>query len=160
MSWPPPPLLPPGESPKPMALERSWWKRLFVVPDSPQSVEEVSAWWEARRLTYNLLVFGMGVPSFCLYLFFLNTSGLLPPGEDAVEPFALILAPVMVPIAVNICYTLGALAELGWRGLTGDFSRKSGRVLMRLGVGLSMFIVWFPSVVWGLLWFRHIVLKL
>lgn len=151
--WPPQP----SGQPQPEKPQQSWWADLFAVPEGESSSQEVSRWWEARRLTYNKLVFGLGIPSFFLYLFFLITSGQLPPGEDAIEPLSILFAPVMVPLMVNICYTFGRIVELLWRVMSGDKTRKSGRFLMRLGIGFTLFVVFFPTVMWGLIWFWHII---
>ena len=153
--WPPAP----QREPPPVELRQPWRKRLFAVPLGPASVREVIAWWQARRLIYNLLVFGLGIPSFFLYLFFLLTSGQLAPGEDAVEPLELLFAPIIVPIGVNICYTFGVIAELIWRKLSKDTTRRFGRLLMQAGVCFSLFIVFFPSVTWGVIWFDCVILR-
>lgn len=105
------------------------------------------------------MVFGLGIPSFFLYLFFLVTSGQLPPGEDTVEPLSILAAPIMVPLAVNTCYTFGRIGELIWRAVSSKTNRQAGVILMKAGVGFSLFVVLFPMVWWGSIWFWHIVIK-
>lgn len=151
--WPPQPFGQPQQG-KP---NRSWWAELFSVQEGQVTSQEIVQWWEARRLTYNKIVFGFGIPSFFLYLFFLLTSGQLPPGEDAVEPMSILVAPVLVPLVVNACYTFGRIGELVWRRVSGNKTRTAGQFLMRVGIGFTFFVICFPTVAWGITWFWHIV---
>jgi len=130
---------------------------LFWTPAGAASTGEVIAWWEARRWPYNRLVFGVAIPSFCLYLFFVLSSRHLAPGDDAVEPLGLLAAPVVVPVLVNVGYSLGAGAELLWRAVSRDRSRRAGGVLMRLGACASVFLALLPSALWGVLWLWRVV---
>jgi hypothetical protein len=61
-----------------------------------------------RRIPVNLLIGVSGV--FCpVALFWAIVSGdVLKPGEDAVEPLAIMITPLLF----NICYTLGWLVEV------------------------------------------------
>lgn len=109
----------------------SWWR--------------VVLWWEVRRIPYKILVGLYG--TFCLVIFFLSitTSGHLQPGEDAVEPMALFAAP----IGVNVCYTLGWLVEVPARVLSPSLSPRFSPFLLKLGIGLSAFLISMPAVLWG-----------
>lgn len=138
--WPPP-IEPPLFT---VAPKLSWRKWLFDVPSGQASNHEVIEWWEARRWTYNKLVFGYGIPAFVLFMAISWMPGVLPPGEDAVEPMALIVAPVMMPIAVNICYTFGWISELIWRFVSRDKTKRTGRFIMQAGVGFSLFVITLP----------------
>ena len=151
--WPPPP----ERQSVPPKASGTWWQELFVVPDGPAEYADVVQWWEARRWTYNKLVFGFGIPSSILYLVFLVAAGGVAYGEDAVEPMALFIAPVVVPIVVNVCYTLGRIVENIWRFISRDRTRAAGRVLMMLGVGFSAFVVFAPTVLWGIALFYHLL---
>jgi len=72
----------------------------------------------------------------------------LKPGEDAIEPMALFVAPV----AVNICYTGGWIVELLLSAVRRKESSPAGPVLLKLGVAFSIVIVFLPSVVWFVKW--------
>lgn len=143
----------------PGSLRTFGWLDLFSAPTGPATLRDVIVWWEARRGLYNGIVFGAGVSSFCLYLLFALTSGLLEPGEDAVEPLALAAALIIAPLAVNLCYCLGSLAELLLRAVSRDRTRRAGPPLLKVGLAFSLALVSAPTLVWGALWFRHIVLK-
>ena len=113
----------------------------------PPSVSRwrVILWWEARRIPYNILVGLYG--AFCLVIFFwsITASGHLKPGEDAVEPMALLAAP----FGVNLCYTLGWLVEVPARTLSPSLSPRFSPLLLKLGIGLSIFLISIPAVFWG-----------
>ncbi len=80
---------------------------LFSNPEEPISPEDVLAWWEARRLPFNVIVGMYGIVCLLIFCAAITTSGHLQPGEDAVEPLALFVAPILV----NVLYTLGWIVE-------------------------------------------------
>ena len=123
-----------------MAPVSRFWAWMTTSPPGPRSRGAIVAWWEKRRIPYNLLVGGVGVISLVLFYWVMGQPGMLAPGEDAVEPFAVCLAP----IAVNICYTAGATVEL----LFGGTRRVEplGPRLMRMGLWFSLVAVWIPTL--------------
>jgi hypothetical protein len=105
---------------------------------------EIVLWWEIRRIPYNLVVGATGAISLVLVFLFLTWSGELKPGEDLIEPLALIAAP----FAVNFCYTAGWIVELMlWVIRKRDV--RSGPILFVLGTGFSIIVVAIPSVIAG-----------
>jgi hypothetical protein len=101
----------------------------------PYSAWEVIKWWEFRRLTYNAILLGVGIPSFILFLYLIQP---LPPGEDAAEPMAVFLAP----FAANFAYTFGWILEL----IVGPEARKHRELVWRIGVGFTICVVLAPTV--------------
>lgn len=79
---------------------------------------------------------------------FINLAHELKPGEDAIEPMALFIAP----FAINICYTAGWLVESLLNVIRGNKSNLTGPMLLKLGLGFSVFIVLIPSTVWFVIW--------
>jgi hypothetical protein len=120
----------------------------FSRPSKPLSRLQIVAWWEARRVPYNLIVGSIGVVSLLLFSLFIGLTHELKPGEDAIEPMALFVAP----IAVNICYTAGWIVELISDAIRRKGSSPIGPLLLKLGVGLSVFIVSAPSITWFVIW--------
>jgi hypothetical protein len=105
-------------------------------------------WWEARRVPYNLIIGIFGCFSLILFFLFINASGHLKPGEDAVEPMALMLAP----FAINLCYTAGWIVEVAlW--IIGKRDPRIGPFLFKTGTAFSLLAAAFPSILWGLIWF-------
>ena len=81
---------------------------LFASPHEPGSSWRVVAWWELRRIPFNVIVGVYGALCFVTFLWAITTSGQLQPGEDAVEPLALLAAP----IGINVLCTRGWLVEV------------------------------------------------
>jgi hypothetical protein len=123
--------------------ERKSW--LFSNPKHPVSPWRVIVWWEARRLPFNFIIGTYGI--FCLVIFFaaIATSGHLQPGEDAVEPLALMAAPIVI----NVLYTLGWIVELTARSLAPGLSPRFGPWLFKLGLGLGLFLSTLPAAFWS-----------
>lgn len=99
-------------------------------------------------MPYNLIVGTVGAVSFLLYLLCISLAHELKPGEDAIEPMALLAAPV----AINICYTGGWIVELLLSAIRRKASSPLGPVLLKLGVGFSLIMVLLPSIVWLVTW--------
>lgn len=124
---------------------RQFWRWLFSVPDRQRSWFDVIVWWELRRIPYNLIVGGVGCISLIIFFVSIVSSGVLGPGEDAVEPLAIIFAPV----AINICYCAGWIFENILRVILPSKQHLLGPVLLKLGLGFSLFVVTFPAVLWS-----------
>jgi hypothetical protein len=118
---------------------------LFADLPSTGSSWRVIAWWERRRIPFNVIVGVYGV--LCLVVFFwaITTSGHLRSGEDAVEPIALLAAP----LGINLLYTLGWLVEVPARLLKPGLSPRFGPLLLKIGLGLGLFLITLPAVSWG-----------
>jgi hypothetical protein len=118
---------------------------MFASLNEAQTPQAVIAWWERRRLPFNLLVGAWGI--FCLIVFFaaITTSGHLQQGEDAVEPLALVAAPFVI----NLLYTLGWIVEITYRSIEQDVSPAFGPRLLKLGFGLGLFLCAVPAVLWS-----------
>jgi hypothetical protein len=118
---------------------------LFWDPESFGSPTEVIAWWECRRLAFNLIVGTYGV--VCLLVFFvaITTSGHLQPWEDALSPLALFAAPIVV----NVLYTLGWIVALTYRSIEPDVSRHFGPRLLKVGLGLGLLLSTVPAAFWS-----------
>jgi len=121
---------------------------MFSVPDEPRSVLGVIGWWELRRIPYNIIVGSVGVCSLLLFFLFISQSNVLEPGEDAVEPIAIIFAPFLI----NIAYTAGWVVELNSRRILGRRIERLGPLLLKLGLGFSLLVALLPSVYWGIYW--------
>lgn len=119
--------------------------RLFDIPEGPRSALAVVLWWEKRRPAYNLVLALAGVPSLLLFYLFVELSGAVPAGEDAVEPLVLFVAPLLA----NVLYTAGWLVEVPVRVLLPGESRRLGPRLLKLGIGFSLVVIALPPVLWA-----------
>jgi len=75
---------------------------LYSRGDGKRTDITVTAWWEKRRIPYNVIVLPVAMVSYIFFLLFIAMAEILKPGEDAVEPIALIIGPIMM----NICYVV------------------------------------------------------
>lgn len=116
---------------------------LFTPPPTPTPGRAI-LWWELRRIPVNLLIGLYGI--LCLLIFFaaIHHAHLLQPGEDAIEPIAIVLAP----IAFNLCYTLGWLVEAPARVLAPRLTPKLGPRLLLIGLAFSLLVISLPAVFW------------
>jgi len=117
----------------------------FKSPDSNLSPLSIIIWWEVRRIPYNILIGIYGFLSLLLFYFLIQSSGKLEPGEDAVEPMAIFVAPIVI----NLAYTAGWVVELILRHVFSVKSRIVGPRLLKIGVVFSLVVVSLPSIVWG-----------
>ena len=122
----------------------SWF---FYAPNEARSVLEIITWWEIRRIPYNLFVGFVGFISLILFFIFAEATRKIPSGEDFVEPFAILSAPIVM----NICYTFGEVFEIvfGSSWIYSDDVEPWSTALLKVGVGFSLFVVLFPSIFWG-----------
>ncbi len=123
------------------------WQWLISPPKPEQRFLGIIAWWEIRRLVYNaiLLVFG----GICLVLFIVfieRTGALRAPGEDAVEPLALLAAPFLI----NFLYTSGWIAHILLQ-LAGAKTPRLGPNMWLIGTAFSLLVVSLPAVMWGVI---------
>ena len=116
---------------------------LFARPPGT-SGWQVLMWWEKRRVPFNIVIGTYGVLSLLIFFWALSSSGQLMPGEDAVEPMALLLAP----FGINMLYTLGWLVEIPARSLLPGLPLSFGPVLLRVGLALGLFFSTLPAAFW------------
>jgi hypothetical protein len=117
---------------------------LFSGPAQPITTWRVIVWWEVRRIPFNVIIGAYGLLCLAVFFWAITTSGHLKPGEDAVEPLALLAAP----FGINALYTLGWLVEVPSRFLVRRLSPRFGPVLLALGLALGLFLISIPAGLW------------
>jgi hypothetical protein len=121
---------------------RGW---LFASPQGPRSAWKVIAWWEVRRLPFNLIVGVYGSLCFLIFFWAITASGQLQPGEDAVEPLALVAAV----LGINFLFTLGWLIEVPARLLAQSPPPRLAPRLMKVCLALVLVFVSLPAAFWA-----------
>jgi hypothetical protein len=116
----------------------------FASPQSRRSLWGVVAWWQVRRIPFNLIVGLYGVVCLVAFFWAITTSGHLQPGEDAVEPLALLAAP----FGINVLYTLGSVVEVPTRLMVSNLTPRFGPLLLKLGLGFGLFLITLPAAFW------------
>jgi hypothetical protein len=121
-------------------LKRAWqWA--FSRPERAYGALETVAWWELRRIPFNLLIAAYGFPCLLLTHWAADASSKLQPGEDAIEPIALML----VPVAVNVFFTLGWLVEAPVRIVRPSLTNRFGPRLLMVGLGFGLLLCSLPA---------------
>ena len=129
-------------------MGRRFFNWYFATPEGPRPWFKVIWWWEVRRIPYNFVVGFVGFISLLLFFLFIALAHELKPGEDAVEPLALMAAP----FAINIAYTAGWMAELLLRIVWRERSAIVGPAFLRLGLSFSLVVVLLPAILWCIIW--------
>ena len=129
-------------------MTKPFFTWFFSIHEEPPSWFKVIIWWEIRRIPYNLIIGVVGFISLLLFFLFIHLAQELKPGEDAIEPLALLAAPFII----NLCYTAGWPVELFLRLFHHETRTMIGPILLQLGVLLSLVVVLLPSAIWFLTW--------
>jgi len=116
---------------------------MFSCSGGPEHEPNIIWWWEVRRIPFNLVMASWG--AICLTAYFWGVSAVLPPGQDAIEPVALLA----LPFAINAVYTLGWLLEVPVRWLVPRTSARFGPMLLSLGLGMGMILCLLPAAFWA-----------
>ncbi|MBX9687470.1 MAG: hypothetical protein K2X27_12255 [Candidatus Obscuribacterales bacterium] len=102
---------------------------MLAIPDEPRDALSIIAWWESRRLLFNLVVGLLGLPTILILAFF----GLA-------ELPLLISSTIEYGLLANICYTAGWAAELQARSWWKERAKHLGPVLFSLGFAFASFL--------------------
>ncbi|MHB1001540.1 MAG: hypothetical protein ACYC27_20055 [Armatimonadota bacterium] len=127
---------------------RKAWRWFISQPEPDAKGIEVYVWWEQRRIPYNIIVGLGGIVSLVLFFLFIIMSGHLEPGEDAVEPLALIMSAIVGPPIINLCYTAGWVADILSRAVFKRH-RSASLALFIAGTLFSLLIIGLPAEYWG-----------
>lgn len=123
---------------------------LFPAP-ARRTTGAIIAWWERRRLAYNLMVGAAGLMSIGV----MNLLHLLPPGGRFLGfPPPLIL---VTGVAANLCYLFGPTVEIALEKLWGGRVMPLGPALFRMGLTFSLGLVLLPSLLEGFFWIVRIL---
>lgn len=100
-------------------------QKIIAVPQGRRSLFSILMWWESRRPVYNIIVGLAGLPSILL----LSLFGM---GHAAV------VAAFVYAVCANICYCLGAPAEVVARTCYKQNAETYAPVLFTLGTIFSV----------------------
>ena len=112
-----------------------------------RSAWQVIAWWEARRIPFNLIV---GVTGILTSSVFLTTAFIserlfgVPIGMPDPPIFA-VLGVVVFAVGANVCYTGGWIVELIVRRAWPDQSEQFGTLTFTLGLLIAVVVTLVPA---------------
>lgn len=113
---------------------------LYPVP-APRSLGPIIAWWERRRLVFNLVVGATGAFTCSV----IALIGLLPPHPHWFGPPP--IAIIGYALTANLCYTLGWVIEGAAHTAWKDGVQPTGPVLFRQGLIFSAGLTLLPIAV-------------
>ena len=120
---------------------------LFTSEPGAQTASQVVAWWELRRLPYNLIVGTVGVVAAVIMVITAVTCEQR--GGDPIglpdPPVLAILGILVYGLMANICYTGGWVAELVVRRLRLRAHRSWGPLAFGAGLAFSVLITLLPA---------------
>ncbi len=108
------------------------------------------AWWEIRRIPFNLLILVVGLVSGFIAAF--AGSHVLNSSVDLGSPF---LTVIFYALAANLCYTLGWITELLWAWSDTAQTEKIQPKIFRLGLIFSVSLTLLPAIIFTLIWATH-----
>jgi hypothetical protein len=111
---------------------------------------QVTNWWASRWFFFNGLLFAVGIASVFGMVFLMGA--VLPEGEDAVEPFALLFGIVVFAVCANLVYLSGSRKELKARKIDPLLARQEAVQaygnIMRVGAFLTSVPFWYGLLFW------------
>ena len=123
---------------------------LYPSTAHPRTLLAKLAWWEARRLKFNVVVGGTGV----FTLLTVGLIGLIPPGI----PMGLDWHPIVAyGLLANLCYSFGFPLELGLRKLLGPNAPPVGPALFRQGLAFAVGLTLLPIVLISVAWVARVI---
>jgi len=126
---------------------------LFPAP-AERRTGAIWAWWEKRRLPYNVWVGTAGLFSVAVG----TLLSLVPPTSLGPPPLHLLWQPVvMFAVLANVFYTSGAVLETFAEKLFGRQLLPIGPSLYRIGLTFSVGLALFPTLIMLLGWIFRIV---
>jgi hypothetical protein len=112
---------------------------------------DIIRWWEARRSHFNGYVLAVGFASWLLVM--IAGAAAVKPGEDFVEPFAMLFGSVIYVAMANVCYTLGWVVDtVFYNGRPRTRLYKSGLILAAVLTalpGIWAVVAWLITVCTG-----------
>jgi hypothetical protein len=114
-------------------------EKLLEVYYIDRNVFQIIFWWELRRILYNIIALVGGIISLSLISAIVN----VPPGEDLVEPLAIIGFGILC----NLGYSLGWLTELFIKR-NNTYAPK----MFKIGMLFTLFFIFLPLAIHIFLW--------
>jgi hypothetical protein len=132
---------------KALEMLRRW--PLFRRARPPERTWDIIAWWESRRIPYNLIVGAAGIASAIVMLItgFVTEhvvgEAIGVPGS----PFFAIVAVIVYGIMANICFTGGWILELVSRHIWGTRAEAFGEIAFTWGTLCSVLLTLVPAAI-------------
>jgi hypothetical protein len=104
------------------------------------------AWWEKRRIVFNLLVLMAGI--VCIVAIKL-IGNHFKPGEVIFRPINFLIGVPFYALVANVCYTFGWIAELAWGWGDTSATEALRPKMYRIGVIFWIALTLLPAVLFS-----------
>jgi hypothetical protein len=130
---------------KTLELVARW--SLFRRARPPERSWDVIAWWESRRIPYNLIVGASGIASAIVMLMtgFVTEHIVGEATGTPGSPFFAMVAVIVYGIMANICFTGGWVLELLSRRIWGTRAEAFGEIAFTWGTLGSVLLTLVPA---------------
>jgi hypothetical protein len=120
---------------------------LFRRARPPERAWDVIAWWESRRIPYNLIVGAAGIASAIVMLMtgFVTEHVIGEAIGVPGSPFFAMVAVIVYGIMANICFTGGWILELLSRRIWGARAEAFGEIAFTWGTLCSVLLTLVPT---------------
>lgn len=125
---------------------------LFPAP-AARRPGAIWAWWERRRLAYNVWVGSAGAFTVAAGTFL----SLLPPHPEGLPPLIIWQPIVLFGVLANVFYTSGAVIETLAEKMWGRQLLPVGPALYRMGLTFSVGLALFPTLIMLIGWILKVV---
>jgi hypothetical protein len=105
------------------------------------------AWWEIRRIPFNLFILLIGFVSAFITAFV--GSRVFKPDQDIGSPF---IEAALYLVAANFCYTFGWVTELLWDWGNTALTETIRSKVFRVGLIFSASLTLLPAIILSLIW--------
>jgi hypothetical protein len=130
-----------------MRFPTAIWEGFTSRREGVYSKWQIVVWWEHRRVYYNLLLAFVGIFTILVVEFI---GGLtVKPGEDVIEPMALVIVVPLFALCANVCYTLGWIIDLILQ------RSKPSLHLLVTGYGFSAAVTLIPAMFFCVMFVFH-----
>jgi hypothetical protein len=122
---------------------------LFCRTRPPERTWDVIAWWESRRIPYNLIVGAAGIASAIVMLItgFVTEHVIGEAIGVPGSPFFAVLAVIAYGIMANICFTGGWILETLSRRIWGARAEAFGEIAFTWGTLCSVLLTFVPAAI-------------
>jgi hypothetical protein len=125
--------------------------RIFRRPETFESPGQLIAWWEIRRIAYNLVVgvSGLVTCGTLIAIALLRSPTPISKHSDVGNPFVGVIVIIIYAVMANVCYTAGWITELIVTKIWGAQRGRYGEIVFSLGFAFSVALTLLPLVVFG-----------
>jgi hypothetical protein len=140
------------------ALQHLGNQALFRRDAPSQNTKETIGWRETRRISYNLIVGGVGIAT-CVVIFTIGAAASIFFNSDfgLPNPFLGVFGVIFYGVMANLCFTGGWITELLVRRSWPEEADRFATTAFSLGLAFSVLLTLVPAIIIGVVGFFMLV---